>query len=180
MKKLTAVERDLALQQLMEGDTIQTVAEAFNVSRRTIDRLKAGKRITRGVSATRGKAVAVRLSAPEAEALERLKVRHDFTSNSDALRALVRASSGILEFDPLVAARLEEVQGELRKIGVNVNQVALAANRGRVDLMKSHWGAITELRQALPGVRRFLQGVVDEQRRRGMRLFDKWVEAERG
>lgn len=180
-RKLTPNERVKALRSLLDGGTVQTVAEAFGVSARTVARIKSegGGTRPRG-EAPRGKAVAVRLSRSEVEALERLKARHGFGSNSDALRALVRASSGMLEFDPETAARLGEIQGELRKIGVNVNQVALAANRGRVDLMKHHWGAIDALRQALPELRRHLQSVVDEQRRRGVRLFEKWIEAQRG
>ena len=72
------------------------------------------------------------------------------------------------------------MRGELRKIGVNVNQIGLAANRGRIDLARQEWKALNALRQALPGVRIFLQAVVDEQRRRGTRLFQKFIEAERG
>lgn len=179
--KLTPDERAKALRSLLDGSTVQSVAEAFGVSVRTVARIKSDGGATRPRSqAPCGRAVAVRLSRSEVEALARLKARHGFGSNSDALRALVRASSGMLEFDPEAAARLGEIQGELRKIGVNVNQVALAANRGRVDLMKHHWGAINALRQALPELRRHLQGVVDEQRRRGVRLFEKWIEAQRG
>lgn len=177
---LSPKQREKAVQRLLEGGSIQTVAEAFDISISTAKRISAEAGRQRPSLGSGGKSVAVRLSRTEVEALERLKAQHGFGSNSDALRALVRAASGMLEFDPEAAARLAEVQSELRKIGVNVNQVALAANRGRVDLMKHHWGAINELRQALPGLRRFVQGAVDEQRRRGVRLFEKWIEAQRG
>ena len=86
----------------------------------------------------------------------------------------------MLEFDPVTAEKLTEVKAELHKIGVNVNQIALAANRGRIDLTRQEWKALDAVRQALPGVRRYLQAVVDEQRRRGTRLFQKFIETERG
>ena len=120
------------------------------------------------------------MSPAELESLEWLKARFGFGSNSDAIRALVRAASGMLEFDPVTAEKLTEVKAELHKIGVNVNQIALAANRGRIDLTRHEWKALDAVRQALPGVRIYLQAVVDEQRRRGTRLFQKFIEAGRG
>ena len=86
----------------------------------------------------------------------------------------------MLELPPEEAAQLAEIKAELHKIGVNVNQIALAANRGRIDMARQEWAAINELRQALPRLRTWLNGVVDEQRRRGIRLFRAFVEAERG
>lgn len=177
--RLNPEQRERAMKQLLEGGSVQTVAEAFSISISTAKRINADLRGKREWSGAGGKGMGVRLSAVEVEALERLKDQHGFGSNSETIRALVRAGAGMLEFDPEAAAKLGEIQHELRKIGVNVNQVAQAANRGRVDLLKSHWQAIHELRSALPEVRRYLQGVVDEQRRRGTRLFQKFIEAER-
>lgn len=179
-QKLTPDERKQALRHLRDGGEVGAVASELGAPRTTIAKAKEREVRSRDAATTEGKPVSARLSPTEIEALERLKARHGLTSNSDAIRALVRASSGLLEFDPDTAARLEAVQAELRKIGVNVNQVAFAANKGRVDLLKEQWEAINALRQALPNVRVWLQAVVDEQRRRGVRLFRKFVEAERG
>ena len=129
---------------------------------------------------TEGKPVSARLTPAEIEQLEWVKSRFGYGSNSDAIRALVRAASGMLEFDPVTASRLTEVKTELHKIGVNVNQVAFAAIRGKIDLTRQEWKALDAVRQALPGVRIYLQAVVDEQRRRGTRLFQKFVESGRG
>lgn len=128
---------------------------------------------------TGGKAVAVRLSPEELAALDALQVRIGATSRSDMLRALVRSGVGMLEFPAEEAARMAEIKAELHKIGVNVNQIALAANRGRIDMARQEWTALNELRQALPGLRGWLNAVVDEQRRRGVRLFRAFIEAER-
>lgn len=179
-QKLTPKQRKDAIAKLRAGDAIKTVADEVDAPRSAVAKTKERKVRTAATMTTEGKSVACRLSPVEVEALEKLKARHGYTSNSDVLRALVRASSGLLEFDEAAAQKLEEIRSELRKIGVNVNQVALAANRGRLDLVKHHWTAINDLRQALPGLRTYLQAVVDEQRRRGMRLFEKFMGAERG
>lgn len=133
-----------------------------------------------GATTTAGKAISVRLSPEELEALEVLQDRIGAGSRSDALRSLVRASVGMLEFYPEQAARLGEIKTELHKIGVNINQIAMAANRGRIDIARQEWSAVNDLRQALPKVRTWLNAVVDEQRRRGVRLYRSFAEKELG
>lgn len=123
---------------------------------------------------------APRLTPAEIDQLEWLKAHFGFGSNSDAIRALVWAASGMLDFDPVTAEKLNEVRGEMRKFGVNVNQIALASNRGRIDLARQEWQAVDELRRAFPRVEGYLRAVVNEQRRRGTRLFQKFIEAGRG
>ncbi|WP_227754487.1 plasmid mobilization relaxosome protein MobC [Stagnihabitans tardus] len=94
------------------------------------------------------------------------------------MRSIIRMASGFLEFSREDSARLEEIRYELGKIGTNVNQIALAANRGRVPLVRAQWEAIDELRRALPGVRKALSDVVAEHRRRGVELFRRFAAAE--
>ncbi|WP_167620162.1 plasmid mobilization relaxosome protein MobC [Paracoccus ravus] len=129
-----------------------------------------------GATTTSGKAVTVRLSPEELEALAQLQTRMGAGSRSDALRSVLRASVGLLEFPPEEAAKLGEIKSELHKIGVNVNQIALAANRGRVDLARAEWQVLNELRLTLPKLRTWLSAVVEEQRRRGVRLFRNYSE----
>lgn len=145
-------------------------------AKKTTDR----PRRSRETATTEGKPVSARLSPAEGEALERLKARHGLGSNSDALRALVRSASGLLEADPATAAGLEAIRAELHGIGVAVNAIALAAGQGRIDPAREHWAALSALRQALPEMRSYLRAVVDEQRRRGIRLFAEFREVERG
>lgn len=137
-------------------------------------------RRSRETATTGGKSVSARLSPLELEALEALKDRHGLRSNSDALRALVRSASGMLETDPATATGLEAIRAELHEIGVSVNGIALAAGQGRIDPAREHWAALSALRQALPEMRSYLRAVVDEQRRRGIRLFAEFREAEGG
>jgi|GEM_PF-839019 len=179
-QKLTPSERGEAIRRLRAGGTAQTVADAVGASKDTIAKVRQHEVRSRDSATTDGKPVSARLTPAEIEQLEWLKTRFDFRSNSDAIRALVRAASGMLEFDPVTAGKLDEVRGELRKIGVNVNQIALASNRGRIDLARQEWQAVDELRRAFPRVEGYLRAVVNEQRRRGTRLFQKFIEAGRG
>ena len=179
-QRLTPSKRDEAIRRLRAGGTAQTVADAVGASKDTIAKVRQHEVRSRDSATTDGKPVSARLTPAEIEQLEWLKARFGFGSNSDAIRALVRAASGMLEFDPVTAEKLDEVRGDLRKIGVNVNQIAMASNRGRIDLARQEWQAVDELRRAFPRVEGYLRAVVNEQRRRGTRLFQKFVESGRG
>ncbi|TWI28220.1 plasmid mobilization relaxosome protein MobC [Paracoccus sulfuroxidans] len=89
----------------------------------------------------------------------------------DGLRA-----EGFEPFSAVQARTRVEGKTELHKIGVNVNQIALAANRGRTDLLQHQWAEINELRRVLPEARGFLKAAMDEQRRKGVRLYEKFAE----
>lgn len=122
--------------------------------------------------------VSCRLPAEELRAFDALCGQFGATSRSDGVRSVVRMASGFLEFSREDSARLDEIRFELGKIGTNVNQIALAANRGRVSLVRSQWAALEELRRALPGVAKMLAQVVAERRRQGVTLFRTFVAAE--
>ena len=85
---------------------------------------------------------------------------------------------GFLEFSREDSARLEEIRYELGKIGTNVNQIALAANRGRAPMVKAQWAAVEELRRSLPSVTKALSQIIAERRRQGVALFRKFADAE--
>lgn len=162
------------------GDDGRMIAKRRVRSKPSISTSPDQSRPSRETATTGGRSVSARLSPVELEALEALKARHGLGSNSDALRALVRAASGMLEADPATGERLEAIRAELHGISVAVNAIALAANRGRIDLDREHWVALSALRQSLPEMRSYLRAVVDEQRRRGIRLFAEFREAEGG
>lgn len=124
--------------------------------------------------------VSCRLPAEELRAFDALCGQLGVKSRSDGVRTVVRMASGFLEFSREDNARLEEIRFELGKIGTNVNQIALTANRGRVTLVRAHWGSVEELRRVLPGVAKALAQVVAERRRRGVALFRKFVERQDG
>lgn len=172
----TKKQKAEAIRRVKHSGTVAAVSEAPAAAKRP----RPTKPRKSDATTTGGKAVAVRLAPAEVAALDALQIRIGATSRSDALRALVRSGTGMLELPTEDGARLAEIKAELHKIGVNVNQIALAANRGRIDLVRQDWVAIAELRQALPGLRTWLGAVVDESRRRGIRLFQAFLEAERG
>ena len=127
-----------------------------------------------------GQVVSCRLPAEELRAFDALCGQLGVKTRSDGVRSVVRMASGFLEFSREDSARLEEIRFELGKIGTNVNQIALAANRGRVTLVRAHWETVEELRRVLPGVAKMLSQVVAERRRQGVTLFRKYAEAEEG
>lgn len=141
-------------------------------SRSVAAKSKSGREV--GTVTTGNKAMAVRLSGIEEAGFELLKERLGYRSNSEALRGLVRMALGLLEFEPTAAGELTALKTELQKIGVNVNQIAMAANRGRVDMLPPDWEALNDLRRIVPRLRMTVDDVVLEQRRRGTMLFKEW------
>jgi len=175
---LTRDQKTEALRKTRAGEEVTPVSEPHGPASHAARKRARTQRIREsGAMTTHGKAVAVRLSPEELAALDRLMAEIGARSRSDALRSALRASAGLLEFHPGQAAQLSEIRSELHKIGVNVNQIALAANRGRIDLARAEWQGLNELRLALPKLRTWLHAVVDEQRRRGVRLFRAFSEA---
>lgn len=142
----------------------------------------AAKRVSRGRprSAAQGQVVSCRLPAEELHAFDALCTQLGAKSRSDGMRSVVRMASGFLEFSREDSACLEEIRYELGKIGTNVNQIALAANRGRAPMVKAQWASIDELRRALPSVTKALSQIIAERRRQGVALFRKFVEAQEG
>lgn len=174
--RLTSNQRSSIVRRLKEGEGVSALAREFGVSQPAISQIKSRELGGSRATTSAGEVVSLRLSPAEAQALEAIKTHRGYASTSDAMRSLLRLAVGLLEFDSREETRLEEIRGELHKIGVNVNQIALAANRGRTDLLQHQWSEINELRRALPEVRGYLKAVVDEQRRKGVRLYEKFAE----
>lgn len=174
--RLTPDQRTALVQRLKAGDGVSALAREFGISQPAVSQIKSREIGGSRATTSAGEVVSLRLSPAEAEALERLKARRGYSSNSDAMRSLLRLAVGLLEFEPEDVDQLEAIQTELHKIGVNVNQIALAANRGRTDLLQHQWAEINELRRVLPEARGFLKAAMDEQRRKGVRLYEKFAE----
>jgi len=131
-------------------------------------------------SEEKGQVVSCRLPAEELHAFDALCTQLGAKSRSDGVRSVVRMASGFLEFSREDSAKLEEIRYELGKIGTNVNQIALAANRGRAPMVKAQWASVDELRRSLPIVAKALSQIIAERRRQGVALFRKFVEAQEG
>ena len=140
--------------------------------------LATSPRRGRPVAEGSGQVVSCRLPAEELHAFDALCTQLGAKSRSDGVRSVVRMASGFLEFSREDSAKLEEIRYELGKIGTNVNQIALAANRGRAPMVKAQWAAVDELRRSLPMVAKALSQIIAERRRQGVALFRKFAEAE--
>jgi Arc/MetJ-type ribon-helix-helix transcriptional regulator len=149
------------------------VAKSFGVSVSTVRKYCAldGVKTERK---TRQNTVAVRLSGEEARALDRAVVDLGYENRSDCLRGLVRMGLGFVELSQADAEGMDELRLQMRRIGTNVNQMARAANRRDLPLMREEWDTLNELRAALPKVRIFLQSVVMEHQRKGVGIFRKY------
>lgn len=177
-KSLTKDQKAEAIRQLKAGGAVSSVADAVGVEPEAIKKEKALKMRQSEATTTYGSVVTVRLSPEEVQQLDRLKGVLATESRSDVLRTLLRSSVGMLEFPPGQAAELEAIKHELHKIGVNINQIAFAANTRKIKLANGQMHALDDLRLTMPKVRTFLQAVVSEQRRRGVRLFKAFIEGE--
>jgi hypothetical protein len=140
--------------------------------------VERGPRRGRPRSASAGQVVSCRLPAEELRAFDTLCIQLGAKSRSDGVRSVVRMASGFLEFSREDSARLEDIRYELAKIGTNVNQIALAANRGRAPMVRAQWASVEELRRSLPAVSRALTQIIAERRRQGVALFRKFVETQ--
>jgi hypothetical protein len=129
-------------------------------------------------SVDKGQVVSCRLPAEELTAFDTLCTELGAASRSDGLRCIVRMAGGFLEFSRADSDRLEEIRYQLGKIGTNVNQIALAANRGRTAMVRSQWGTVDELRRLLPLAMTTLGQIIAERRRQGVALFRAFAAGE--
>jgi hypothetical protein len=103
---------------------------------------------------TGGRILSVRVSREEALAFDEVMASTGFASRSEA---------PLPEETELLAG----LARELHKIGVNVNQIALAANRRQIALMRAEWDAIAQLRKLLPELRLAIGRLVGLRRQAG-------------
>lgn len=116
---------------------------------------------------TDGRILSVRVSREEAQAFDAAIGAAGFGSRSEALRALVRGAGGAVAPLPEETELLVGLARELHKIGVNVNQIALAANRRQIALMRAEWDEIGTLRKLLPELRLAVGRLVGLRRQAG-------------
>lgn len=116
---------------------------------------------------TGGRILSVRVSREEAQAFDAAIEGAGFASRSEALRSLVRGAGGAVAPLPEEVELLAGLARELHKIGVNVNQIALAANRRQIALMRAEWEEIGQLRKLLPELRLAIGRLIGLRRQAG-------------
>lgn len=158
---------------VQDGKSDAEVAEAFGVKRDTIYRLKKRMGFSSPAAKSAKRIVSFRLSEDEYRAFSALAMESGCETNGEFARVLVRSAAGFIEISREKADALDEIRGELHKIGVNVNQIARAANSRKVDLVRAQWDEITKLTNDLGPLRTYLNGIVAEARRKGSRWWRK-------
>lgn len=172
----------MAVKSNSRGSRIEPEIQDFGQSDSQSSEFVAPKGARRGrpSQGAKGQVVSCRLPVEELQAFDALCTQLGAKSRSDGVRSIVRMASGFLEFSREDTARLEEIRFELAKIGTNVNQIALAANRGRATMVRAQWAVIEDLRRSLPAVSRTLAQIIAERRRQGVVLFRKFAETQEG
>jgi Bacterial mobilisation protein (MobC) len=122
---------------------------------------------------TGGRILSVRVSLDEVQAFDAAIASAGFQSRSEALRSLVRGAGGAAVPLPEETELLAALARELHKIGVNVNQIALAANRRKIALMHSEWDAIGHLRKLLPELRLAIGRLISLRRQAGRNVLGR-------
>ena len=177
----TIIRRLVVMVKSLSGETRPksklnkgAVVQAESLGSELVHPVRRGRPVADGS----GQVVSCRLPAEELHAFDALCTQLGAKSRSDGVRLVVRMASGFLEFSREDSTKLEEIRYELGKIGTNVNQIALAANRGRAPMVKAQWASVDELRRSLPLVAKALSQIIAERRRQGVALFRKFVEAQ--
>ncbi len=115
--------------------------------------------------------VSFRVSPAEKRAFDEKLARAGFKDRSDALRAMVRNSVGLLDRNFAFVGEVKALYDEVSAIGVNVNQIARAVNRGQAPPLREAGKEIAELKSQLRKVLPALNDVVQEARRSNERLW---------
>jgi Arc/MetJ-type ribon-helix-helix transcriptional regulator len=116
---------------------------------------------------TGGRILSVRVSREDAQTFDAAIASAGYQSRSEALRSLVRGVGGAFAPLPEETELLATIARELHKVGVNVNQIALAANRRQIALMHAEWDEIGQLRKLLPELRLAIGRLISLRRQAG-------------
>ena len=114
------------------GKTQAEIARTFGVSRKTISRIANPPHERRRSDERPGNATSVYLKGPERAELDRLAEAHGYRSRSHLLAHFAHVAAEMTAVDAESASVLKEIAHQLRGVAVNINQMARAANRGKL------------------------------------------------
>lgn len=101
-----------------------------------------------------GRRLELRLTKKEADSLDKAAIKYGFSSRQEWVIALLRAK--LFDLPTPTTEELDalrEANGQLRSIGVNLNQIARAANIDINNLEKNNHDALAVLEQAMAAVK---------------------------
>jgi transposase-like protein len=162
-----------ALNLLRDGASYEDVASEFGVKPDTIYRLAKRRNLVGARGKTNHPVVTFRLPEDELKAFDALVLQYDFKSRSELARALARGASGFLEVSQRDNDDLHAIHMELRSMGRNLNQLTKAANARRVELVRTQWEDVRELKASLVSLRGYVSQLSNEVRRRSTALWRK-------
>lgn len=168
---LTTATRDQIVARLRAGVPVGRIAAEFEVAKSTVYRLRSAAIAPIRPAFAPTERVSFRISAGEQEAFDEEVARAGFKDRSDALRALVRNSVGLLDRNFAFVGEVKALYDEVSAIGVNVNQIARAVNRGQAPPMSEAGKDLAELKSQLRKVLPALNNVVQEARRSNERVW---------
>ena len=174
---LTSIAREQIVACLKAEVPVAKIAAEFDVTKSAVYRLRSATMVPATADHAPTERVTFRLSAREKQAFEDEVTRAGFKCPSDALRALVRNSVGLLDRNFAFVGEVKALYDELSAIGVSVNQIARAVNRGQAPPLSEAGEELARLKSQLRQVLPVLNEVVAEARRSNEQL---WAAAREG
>ena len=168
--KLSAALRAEIVERLKAGERLSHVAKECGVGRSTVVRIQLSD-VPRDTT-TYGSVIQGRVSAEERAAFKALAIGIESTE-SKLLRSLIRAATGFVEIDGEVLGALEGVKRELSAQGKNLNQIARAANRGRVVWSDKDRELVHEMLSNYRDLAGFVEGAINAANRKSAALVSE-------
>lgn len=166
-------KKQQALSRVAQGYSYEAVGQEFGVAPDTIYRLVKSRSQNGKTVTAKGKFFGVRLSESQENSLNVFKEKGGFKTNAEAMRALLLYTDGYLSCSAGARTEFENLKSQVQGIANNINQVAYAANRKNIDLIRSQWEDVEELQQGLKQFVRKLDDALDEMRGNSTKLWRK-------
>lgn len=167
-RRLSIPERH-EIEGLLRAGTLshREIADRFGVSRRTVLRIANPKSAGDAAKTSTAKPFSVRATPQELEVLDATWRGRGYASRNHLLRHLIRVAAEVADPDPENAAQLAGIARQLRGMAVNINQMARAANRGKLRWSDREKTEMVELARTCGKLTREISGVLGQAARRG-------------
>lgn len=168
---LPPADREAIVRALRAGAPIAAIAAENGVTKSTVYRIRKAEIGPSPAAHQPTEHVAFRLSRAERDAFDQAVEAAGYRDRSDALRGMVRCSVGMLDRQNAFVGEVKALYSELSAIGVNINQIARAVNRGQAPPLREVGPELQGLKRQLMRVMPALNEVVLEARRSNERLW---------
>lgn len=165
-RRLTLDQRIELTRRHRRGESAAALAAAYGVSERSVYRTVQARRSE--TARMRDPTVAVSFRAPRSEldAFEALAAEAGLGRRGSAFRALLRMSTGLLTVPAAQLAQAHHAAIALSSLGINLNQLARAVNRGKLRLDDEDRALLGALAREVEALRRQFQRAHEEAKER--------------